>query len=72
MNSYDFGTGDAHRSRAAAADTTPAVCPACQSASISTTARTPDENTYWRCGRCGEIWNASRRGTGSGGGHRWR
>jgi transposase-like protein len=72
MNSHDFGTVDAYRSRSAAAATTPTVCPACQSASITTTARNPDENTYWRCGGCGEVWNASRRETEPSGGHRWR
>jgi transposase-like protein len=39
----------------------PTACPACRSRSITTTARTPDEHAYWRCGDCGEIWNASRR-----------
>jgi hypothetical protein len=29
-----------------------------------------DENAYWRCSACGEVWNASRRGTASGGGYR--
>ena len=41
--------------------TTPTACPVCDSASISTAARTPDENAYWRCSTCGEVWNASRR-----------
>ena len=42
----------------------PSACPVCESSSVTTTARTPDENTYWRCGRCGEVWNASRRQAG--------
>ena len=72
MNSRDFGTRDADQSRSAAAETTPTVCPACRSSSITTTARNPDEHTYWRCGGCGEVWNVSRRGTSPSGGHRWR
>ena len=39
----------------------PTRCPSCRSASISTTARKPDEHAYWRCDGCGEVWNASRR-----------
>jgi transposase-like protein len=72
MNSRDFDNTDAYRSRSAAAATTPAACPACHSSSITTTARKPDENTYWRCDGCGEVWNASRRSSGPSGGHRWR
>jgi transposase-like protein len=70
-SSTNFGTrGD--RSASTAAIAVPTVCPACQSPSIATTARKHDESAYWRCGSCGEIWNASRRGTASGGGYRWR
>jgi transposase-like protein len=72
MNSRDLGTVDTQRSRSAAAETPPAVCPACRSSSITTTARTVDEHTYWRCDGCGEIWNASRRRTAPSGGRRWR
>jgi transposase-like protein len=36
-------------------------CPACDSGSVTTTAKRPDANSYWRCERCGEVWNASRR-----------
>jgi len=43
----------------------PAACPACHSSSIVTTVKTPDVNTYWRCVKCGEIWNVGRR-------RRWR
>jgi len=39
-----------------AADT-PTACPSCGSSSITTTARTPDQDSYWRCITCGEIWN---------------
>ena len=41
----------------------PAVCPSCRSSSISTTAKAPDANSYWRCEACGEVWNVSRRKT---------
>jgi transposase-like protein len=68
MHSSNFG---ADRSREAAAVTTPTVCPACQSTAIATTARTPDENAYWRCSSCGEVWNAARRDP-SNRGARWR
>jgi predicted Zn finger-like uncharacterized protein len=43
-----------------AADSIPASCPACQSAAILTTSKTPDAESYWRCTTCGEVWNASR------------
>ena len=41
--------------------TIPIVCPACQSQAILTKARDTDTDAYWRCTRCGEVWNASRR-----------
>lgn len=45
----------------------PTACPACRATTISTAAKTPDDNSYWRCDRCGEIWNAARvRNTGRG------
>ena len=39
----------------------PAFCPECKSDDLSTTSKTIDEATYWRCHACGEVWNASRR-----------
>ena len=72
MTSADFASGAASRLRSTAAVTVPTVCPACQSGSITTTARTPDESTYWRCGSCGEIWNVSRRGAAPTRGRQWR
>ena len=42
-------------SATAPAPVTPALCPACRSASIVTTAKTPDADSYWRCTSCGEI-----------------
>ena len=49
--------------RSDSADTTSSrpACPACRSASVTTTARNPDINSYWRCERCGEVWNIGRR-----------
>jgi transposase-like protein len=41
--------------------TTPTQCPACQSRKITTTARNPNEHSYWRCDSCGEVWNVARR-----------
>jgi hypothetical protein len=42
----------------------PSACPACASTDLTTTAKTIDASTYWRCGRCGEVWNAARREAG--------
>ena len=50
----------------------PVACPACRSQSISTTARKPDANAYWRCDGCGEVWNAARRTNGSRSASPWR
>lgn len=72
MKSYGSGNGVADRLAATALATPPIACPACRSSSISTTARNPDANAYWRCGRCGEVWNASRREAGPTGRQRWR
>jgi transposase-like protein len=44
-----------------AAATVPSVCPVCRATAISTTAKSPDANAYWRCAGCGEVWNVSRR-----------
>ena len=41
----------------------PTSCPACQSSTIVTTAKSPDADSYWRCEHCGEVWNASRSQT---------
>lgn len=50
----------------------PASCPTCRSSSITTTAKIPDSSSYWRCTKCGEIWNDSRRDVSRHGGDRWR
>jgi transposase-like protein len=72
MNSYDSWSGSGNRSTQARVVTLPTICPACRSSSITTTSRNPDENSYWRCGGCGEVWNASRRSDVQRGGYRWR
>lgn len=51
---------------------TPSECPACRSAAITTSARSRDVNAYWRCERCGEVWNASRRAGRPSGPSSWR
>jgi transposase-like protein len=50
----------------------PSACPACTSASVTTTAKHPDIDSYWRCDQCGEVWNVSRRHKGRDGGLPWR
>ena len=72
MSLSRFGNGTPSRPPSTAAVAIPTMCPACRSGSITTTARTPDESTYWRCGSCGEIWNVSRRDAGPTGVHSWR
>jgi transposase-like protein len=39
----------------------PAFCPACGSRDVTTTSKTVDASTYWRCHACGEVWNVDRR-----------
>jgi predicted Zn finger-like uncharacterized protein len=67
-----FGPRSEGGTRPNVAASTPSVCPACRSSSITTTAKSPDENTYWRCGKCGEVWNVSRREGGRAGVNPWR
>jgi len=56
----------------AGAATPAARCPVCRSASVATTAKNPDESSYWRCDNCGEVWNAGRRLAGRPGASPWR
>lgn len=35
-------------------------CPFCGSTQTTTTSKSPDDRSYWRCRACGDIWNASR------------
>jgi predicted Zn finger-like uncharacterized protein len=55
--------GDRQQPGASAAASPPQSCPSCTSTSITSTAKIPDANSYWRCSRCGEVWNAARRTT---------
>jgi predicted Zn finger-like uncharacterized protein len=48
----------------------PARCPTCQSASIVTTEKSPDSNSYWRCTNCGDVWNDWRLHSRRSGGRR--
>jgi predicted Zn finger-like uncharacterized protein len=54
------------------AATQPAQCPACLSSSIVTTAKIPDADSYWRCTKCGDVWNAARSHAGRQAARRWR
>jgi len=72
MSASGFGSRLPAQSSAAGAVTTPTVCPGCKSQSIATTARRPDEHSYWRCRNCGEIWNVARRDTRPQGFRTWR
>jgi tRNA(Ile2) C34 agmatinyltransferase TiaS len=38
----------------------PSACPFCQDTRITTTSKSIGDATYWRCRKCGEIWNQSR------------
>jgi transposase-like protein len=62
MHPFDVSGGAAARPETALeAAHVPSACPACQSTAVTTTAKVPDVNTYWRCTRCGEVWNLARR-----------
>lgn len=43
----------------------PARCPHCGGRDMVTTSKVIDSNTYWRCEKCGEVWNLDRRDGGS-------
>lgn len=38
----------------------PGCCPFCQSSAVGTLAKAITSATYWRCHRCGEVWNVAR------------
>jgi ribosomal protein L37AE/L43A len=48
---------DARSSRA------PSHCPGCGSTEVKTSSKVITADCYWRCERCGEVWNAGRRST---------
>jgi transposase-like protein len=43
----------------------PTACPACGARDLTTVSKTVDVSTYWRCVKCGEVWNVSRRASGT-------
>lgn len=65
MDSFD-------RSNSARMPNSPPACPACKSSAVTTTAKHPDVDSYWRCERCGEVWNIGRRQDGPIGAMPWR
>lgn len=72
MSSYQSRRDEVAAAAAKLETTTPAICPGCQSPSISTTTKSPDVQSYWRCHSCGEIWNVSRRQSSRFGAQSWR
>ena len=72
MSTFGSSNDFAVRSASNAAASIPSACPACHSSKITTTAKSPDANSYWRCDSCGEIWNVSRRHAVNSGAHTWR
>jgi len=44
----------------------PSQCPKCRSVEVTTVSKVVTAESYWRCGGCGEVWNAGRRREGSG------
>jgi transposase-like protein len=43
----------------------PKVCPACRSTDLTTTGKKATAMSYWRCLKCGEVWNQERLGGGA-------
>ena len=35
------------------------ACPKCQSPDICSASKRPTSESYWRCLRCGDMWNPS-------------
>jgi hypothetical protein len=48
------------------------MCPTCGSAATVTAAATPSAESYWRCTKCGDVWNVSRMQTNRSATGRWR
>jgi predicted Zn finger-like uncharacterized protein len=51
---------------------TPPACPSCSSTAAVTTSSSPDADSYWRCTKCGEVWNVARSQSDRYGAGRWR
>ena len=43
----------------------PTHCPTCSSREVTTVSKVVTAATYWRCGKCGDVWNVERRREGS-------
>ena len=68
-----YESRDERRSTAPSSNTdtiAPDRCPTCKSASIVTTEKSPDSNSYWRCTSCGDVWNDWRLHSRRSGGRR--
>jgi predicted Zn finger-like uncharacterized protein len=73
MRDHNFRTPRTDEPTSSAPIAIPASCPACQSSSIVTKMQNPDADSYWRCTKCGEVWNDTRRrGTPRRGVSGWR
>lgn len=68
----DFGGRSTSSDVTSDATTVPSACPACRSSSITTTSKSPQADSYWRCSACGEVWNAARRQDVRRGANAWR
>jgi predicted Zn finger-like uncharacterized protein len=59
-----FGQNDPPRGltaqNVAGGGTAPMSCPTCRSSSITSAAKIPNADSYWRCEKCGDIWNGAR------------
>jgi transposase-like protein len=42
----------------------PKACPVCRSTDVTTTGKKATATSYWRCLKCGEVWNQERLGGG--------
>ncbi|MET0214760.1 MAG: MJ0042-type zinc finger domain-containing protein [Vicinamibacterales bacterium] len=38
----------------------PPPCPSCRSTATVTTSPSPNAESYWRCTKCGDVWNVAR------------
>lgn len=50
----------------------PPPCPSCRSTDTVTTSASPDADSYWRCTKCGDVWNVARSQTNRYGTAGWR
>lgn len=60
------------RSESSAPAKMPPACPSCRSTDTVTTSASPDADSYWRCTKCGEVWNVARSQPNRYGAPRWR